>query len=255
MCGRYVSATPTDDIAAYFDVDQVEERLAEPVYNVAPTTSVPIVRAAREKPTARTIDLYRWGLIPFWAKEAKVGNRMINARAETVATNNAFKRSFVGRRCIIPADGFYEWVTRPAESAATKTGLKKKTIKQPYYITQADGSPLAFAGIYASWRGPERDDDPLYSCSIITTTANATMEPVHDRMPVLLPSTDWDRWLDPDNDDVDGLTSLLAPAPESVLTMHPVSTDVNNSRSTGAQLIEPIELDVTPSAAGQGTLL
>jgi putative SOS response-associated peptidase YedK len=163
---------------------------------------------------------------------------MINARAETVADKNAFKSSLRRRRCIIPADGFYEWQKIP--------GQKKK---QPMFISRPDGEPLAFAGLWSVWRDQEGDE--LHSCTIITTSANEDMEPVHDRMPVILGAGDWGPWLDRDNDDLDTLGKLLVPAPPRLVQLRPVSTEVNNVRNKGPHLIEPVEIGDGPD---QGTL-
>lgn len=237
MCGRYVSATPPDQIAAYFGADALGETLVEPNYNVAPTTQVSVVyepRPTDDQPESlRTLDLFKWGLIPFWAKDEKIGNRMINARSETAAEKNSFKRSLASRRCIIPADGFYEWKKLPD----SKTKL-------PMYITRNDGAPFAFAGLHDSWRGPERDLDPVRSCTILTTTANDKMADVHDRMPVMLPPSVWDEWLDPANDDVEALARLFVPSPPELISLTPVSTAVNSSRNRGAHLIEPLDDEV-----------
>lgn len=273
MCGRYVAATSPEDIAAYFDVDRVAETLVEPNYNVAPTLEVPVVR---EREDHRILDLFVWGLVPFWAKDRKIGSKMINARAETVASNGAFKHAFAKRRCIIPADGFYEWtkVTGPAEGAGGPGRSKAKPKKQPWYISTVDGSMLAFAGLYEYWRGDQEhggaapelnlnrggdrtqaDLAPLLSCSIITTTANARIEPIHDRMPVVLNPSDWDLWLNPDYRDADHLVEMLRPAPAELFAVHKVSTAVNNARNSGPALCQPIDDTAQESAAVQGTLL
>jgi len=248
MCGRYVSATSPEDIAAFFDVDMVAESLAEPEYNIAPTDRVPVIR---EREQARTLDLLRWGLVPFWAKESKVGVRMINARSETIQEKGSFKHAFAKRRCIIPADGFYEWTTiaAPEPQPDPETGKrpkKAKPTKQPWHISVADGSMMAFAGLYEVWRGGEGNplqDNPLLSCTIITTTANDRIAPIHDRMPVLLQPRDWDLWLNPDYSAGDHLQEMLAPAPSELFAINPVSTEVNNARSAGAHLREPVTLD------------
>lgn len=235
MCGRFVSSSTPDELAAYFGVDQVAEAVLEPNYNVAPTQDV---YAVVEDDGARNLDAFFWGLVPSWAKDAKIGSRMINARAETLASKNAYKSSFTKRRCIIPADGFYEWqaLDKPVKSADGKS-IKK----QPMFITRADGAPLAFAGLWSVWRGPDKDQEPLRSVTIITTTPNATMASIHDRMPVILPEARWDTWLDRDNGDLDRLERLLVPAADDVLVTTPVSTAVNNVRNNGAALTEPTE--------------
>lgn len=264
MCGRYVSATPPDAIAGFFDVDLVAETLIEPNFNVAPTASVPVVRERHEQ---RSLEMFHWGLLPHWAKDRKIGASMINARAETLAVKNAFKRSFTKRRCIIPADSFYEWTTIeapvPPESASlkgtkSKQPKKAKPIKQPWNISTIDGSMMAFAGLYAFWSGPDGDEEVL-SCTIITTTANERISPVHDRMPVLLAPDAWEQWLDPDFQDIAALQPLLVPAPSELFRVHPVSTMVNNARNGGAHLIDEVDLppvaEPVPSGPEQGTLL
>lgn len=236
MCGRFVSSSTPDELAAYFGVDQVAEAVAEPVpanFNVAPTQDV---LAVIDHDGERHLDAFFWGLIPSWAKEAKIGSRMINARAETLADKNAYKPSFKKRRCIIPADGFYEWQKLDGTGAP-----KKKVRKQPMFMRSVDGSPLAFAGLWSVWRGPDKEQEPLRSVTIITTTPNDTMAPIHDRMPVILGRDDWSTWLDRDNEDLDMLGRLLVPAPDDLLTTTPVSTQVNNVRNNGPELIEEAE--------------
>ena len=227
MCGRFVSATPPDQIAKYFDVAETSETLLEPNYNVAPTTDIYTVLVSGG---VRRLEPIHWGLVPWWAKDLKVGNRMINARAETLAEKNAFKRAFRKRRCIVPADGFYEWQKRPGHKH-----------KQPFYIERADGEPLAFAGLWEVWRGPDREGPPFPSATIVTGPANETMAAIHDRMPIVLPPDAWDTWLDPEVDDLDLLGRFLVPAPSALITMHPVSTEVNNVRNGGPQLIDEID--------------
>ena len=244
MCGRFVSSSPPDELAKYFDVDLVSEQVLEPSYNVAPTDDIYVITA---RGGARRLDAFHWGLIPFWADDVSVGNKMINARAEGIAEKGAYKRAFRKRRCLIPADGFYEWKKVP--------GQKKK---QPYFIHRADGEPFAFAGLWELWRPPdkrdERDTEPLRSCTIITGAPNEVIADIHDRMPVILPPSAWDRWLDPEYDDVDALEGLLVPAPARILELHPVSTLVSNVRENGPALIE--EADPGSAAeASQGSLL
>ncbi len=262
MCGRFVSSSSPDQIAAYFDVDSFPEQLLDrgPNYNTAPTAGVFVVHADG---STRRLDAFRWGLVPSWAKDLKIGARMINARAETVATKPAFRTAFARRRCIIPADGFYEWTVVPGE--------KKK---QPYFIHRTDGEPLAFAGLWEEWKGPKakkaaaKEDgadsagtsaearsrpsdelpapgpvDPIRSCSIITTEANETMSELHDRMPVILPSAAWDEWLSTEQHDTDLLGKLLVPAPSGLITFHPVSTEVNSARNRGEHLVDAVALD------------
>lgn len=234
MCGRFVSTTPADQLAAYFGADTLPEALLEPSHNVAPTNDVYTVV---EHDASRAVDTMRWGLIPSWAKDAKIGNRLINARAETVATKNSFRRAFQRSRCIVPADSFYEWMQLP--------GHEKKT---PMRVVRADGAPFAFAGLFERWRDREAGGEtaPIYSCTIITGTPNARMALLHDRMPVMLPPSSWDQWLDRTNHDTETLEALLLPAPSELITFHPVSTAVNNPRSEGAELIDPVEVPDAP---------
>ena len=244
MCGRFVSSSPPDELARYFDVAEVPEQVLEPSFNVAPSTDVYVVV---NRGGVRRLDTFRWGLIPFWAKDQSIGNKLINARAEGIADKNAFKRAFQKRRCLIPADGFFEWKKVP--------GQKKK---QPYFIHRADGEPFAFAGLWELWRPPDQRDDretePLRSCTIITGDPNDALAEIHDRMPVMLPPGVWERWLDPGFDDVDALEKLLVPAPSKIIELHPVGTMVNNVRENGSELIEAVEPDAVVEAS-QGSLL
>jgi putative SOS response-associated peptidase YedK len=244
MCGRFVSSSPPDELAKYFDVEAVSEQVLEPSYNVAPSKDVYVVV---ETGGLRRLDAFHWGLVPFWAKDESIGNKLINARAEGIADKNAYKRAFRKRRCIIPADGFFEWKKVP--------GQKKK---QPYFIHRADGEPLAFAGLWELWRPPDKRDDrdtePLRSCTIITGEPNELVGEIHDRMPVMLPPSAWERWLDPEFDDVDALGKLLVPAPSRLIELHPVSTQVNNVREDGPELIEAVDPDAAAEAS-QGSLL
>jgi len=230
MCGRFVSATPPDQLAKYFGAEAPsEERLLAVNHNVAPTQAIYTVY---EHGGVRRLDTFHWGLVPFWAKDPKIGSRMINARGETLAEKNSYKRPFAKRRCIIPADGFYEW--KKIE------GQKKK---QPMYMSRVDGEPLAFAGLWEVWHDPNHTDSEgeameLLSCTIITGEPNERVAEVHDRMPVILPPDAWDTWLDRDNHDTDSLGKLLVPAPSQLITVRTVSTDVNNVRNNGPELIE-----------------
>jgi putative SOS response-associated peptidase YedK len=237
MCGRYVSSSTPDEIARYFDADEQPERALEPSWNVAPTDDIYVVL---EEGGVRRVAEHHWGLVPFWADSPSIGSRMINARADGLATKGAFKDSFARKRCLVPADGFYEWQHVPGQK-----------VKQPYLITRRDGEPLAFAGLWSSWRPADGDGtERLRSATIITTGPNDLMAPLHDRMPVILPASEWAEWLDPDNHDTDALSTLLVPAPDDLLTLRPVSTEVNNVRNQGPHLIDPVE----PSPV-QGQLL
>jgi len=239
MCGRFVSSSPPDELAKYFDVEAVSETVLEPNYNVAPSLDVYVVV---ESGGVRRLDTFHWGLVPFWAKDPSTGNKMINARAESIAEKNAYKHAFKKRRCIIPVDGFYEWKKIPGQKA-----------KQPYFIHRVDGEPMALAGLWEVWRPADdvdRTGDPLRSCTIITGQPNEKVASIHDRMPVMLPPSAWEAWLDRENDDLDTLGKLLVPAPASLLELHPVSRAVNNVRENGEDLIEPV-----PEGSGQDPML
>lgn len=231
MCGRFVAASSPADLAAYFEVDSVDELVSahpEPRYNVAPTSNIAVVLDEGDR---RDLEFVRWGLVPSWAKDLAVGNRMINARAETVATKASFKSSFARRRCIIPADGFYEWKT-----------LADGKSKQPYFIHRPDGEPYAFGGLWAQWRGPGRDGNEVVvrSAAIITMAANPKMSELHDRMPLILPHAAWAQWLDPAQQNPEEVARLVVPAPSELIEFHPVSTEVNNARNRGAHLIDEV---------------
>ena len=223
MCGRYVIAQDVDAYARFFGVDDLRTEMLAANYNVAPTDTV---YAIVDHEQQRLLGSFRWGLIPFWADTAKGGQ--INARAETVATKALFRDSFARRRCIIPVDGFFEWQKR-------ETGGKV-----PHYLHGAAGSPLALAGLWASWHDPETEER-LVTCTILTTTPNDFVKKIHDRMPVLLPPENWDRWLDREFEDVAALQQMLVSAPESVLDAYPVSTLVNNVRNNYPECITPLE--------------
>ncbi len=238
MCGRFVSAGSPDRVAAYFDSVLPTEVVAESLgenYNVAPTQDIYAVVGTGEG--AARLDAFHWGLVPSWAKDRKIGSKMINARAETLAEKPSFKTLFRTKRCVVPMDGFYEW---KAGVEGGPVNAKGKLLKQPMYIHRADGDPLAVAGLWTRWKDPDDPDGRfLHSATIVTTAANHTMEPVHDRMPVILPSNQWATWLDPANDDLDALGALLVGCDDDVLVMHEVSTEVNNVRNNRADLIEP----------------
>ncbi|QXC61994.1 SOS response-associated peptidase [Aquihabitans sp. G128] len=227
MCGRFVSSSPPDEVARYFDAEPPVEDAFVPRYNVAPTDDVFVVLVDGG---VRRVAAHHWGLVPFWAKSPAAGARMINARAEGLADKGAFKAAYRARRCIVPADGFYEWQK-----------LEGTKAKQPYFVHRPDHEPLAFAGLWEEWRPSRDSDDVLRSTTIITTTANDAMAAIHDRMPVILAPGSWDRWLDPADADLDTLGRLLVPAPPDVLALRPVGTEVGNVRNQGPQLIAPVE--------------
>ena len=241
MCGRFVSASSPGEIADYFGASGVSETLSEPNYNVAPSVSVPVIMNHDDE---RHLDLMRWGLIPFWAKSASIGNKMINARVETVTEKSAFRNAIKKHRCIIPADAFYEW-TAVADPAA------KKPRKQPWCIRRNDGAPFAFAGMFESWRDPDGDGSRLRSCTILTGPANAAMEPIHDRMPIMIAPAMWDAWLNPADPDAAALLASIESPPVELFDIYAVSTAVNNSRSSGAQLMDPVEPMTVESLAAE----
>jgi putative SOS response-associated peptidase YedK len=216
VCGRYATSKSSLDLAALFGATDDIEGL-EPDYNVAPTDPVPVVRITSG---ARHLNVARWGLLPHWAKDPRAGARMINARAETVATSSAFASAFERRRCLVPADGWYEWV-------------RGKNGKQPYFMTPADGQIAVFAGLWANW-GPEK----LLTCSIVTTAAVDDLGLIHDRMPLLLPPSRWDAWLEGPPD-----PSLLAPpssADVAGLELRPVGPAVGDVHNDGPELIRRV---------------
>lgn len=230
MCGRFVATAGPSELAQHFEVDEVvipEE--PEPRYNVAPTLEVPVVAESRSSGTRR-LGLLRWGLVPSWAKDPSIGNKLINARAESAGEKPAFRKALSRRRCLVPADGFYEW----------KRPVGGKGPKQPYLIQHADGSPLALAGLWELWRPPgsSQDEPFLRTFTILTTSANEVISELHDRMPVVIPQSGWDRWLDPEVEDAEEVRDLMVPAPSEDFHLIPVSTKVNNVRNEGPELIE-----------------
>ncbi len=249
MCGRFVAASSPTLLAERFHVDLQLGTEGEPDYNVAPRERILVVRDRPDDDHAtRVLSRLRWGLVPSWAKGPGMGDRMINARAETVASSAAYKRSFAKRRCIIPADGFYEWRRLPPEPGSSR----RRT--EPTFVHRRDGEPLAFAGLWSVWKVPDAlagtigdDDGWLRTCTIVTTRANRLLAPIHDRMPVVLPDTAWDHWLDPRPDrDPDELVELLVPAPDDWFEAYPVSPRVNKVVDKDADLVRPVGDAVAP---------
>jgi len=213
------------DIAEHFQLS--EEPQLEPRYNIAPTQVVAVVRLNAET-NRRELGLVKWGLIPFWAKDPSIGSRLINARAESAAGKPAFRAAFKHRRCLVPADGFYEWKR-----------VEKK--RQPYFFGSADKKPLAFAGLWERWEGPDRE--VIESCTILTTDSNELLQPIHDRMPVILKVEDYDLWLDPRVKKPDALQPLLKPYPPEGMAGHPVSSKVNKAAYESPDCIKPVAAD------------
>lgn len=235
VCGRFVAGRDPASLAAAFGIEQVPERVLPPNYNVAPTQDVYVVREHGDEAARPHLDIARWGLIPSWAKDPAIGNRMINARAETVAEKPAFRSSFARRRCLVPADGFYEW-------QAPQVNGERKT---PYYLHPADGSILAMAGLYAWWRDATvaDEEDPaawVMSTTILTTEATGPVAQIHHRSPVPVAPSLWRDWLDPAIPGAEVLPSVLAPPPDRYWSLHPVSPAVNSPRTNRPDLVEPV---------------
>lgn len=221
MCGRYTLSVPAETIAQHFGLEAVPD--LAPRFNIAPTQAAPVVRlsTAHEAPV---LEFLRWGLVPAWAKDASGAGRLINARAETAADKPSFRSALRHRRCLVPADGFYEWRT---EGGA----------KQPYRIARPDGAPFAFAGLWERWT---KGAEPLETFTILTTDANAALRPLHDRMPVILDPADYALWLDPTATDPALVQPLLVPAPDDLLTFDAVSRAVNSVARDDPALVQPI---------------
>ena len=217
MCGRYTLSTPAGRLAEEFQLDSSAEII--PSYNVAPTQQV---AAVLEDEGGRRLEMLRWGLVPSWADDPDIGARMINARSETAPEKPSFRRAFRGRRCLIAADGFYEW-------------KREEGGKQPYYFRMQDGRPFAFAGLWESW---DKGGGELLTCAILTTRPNSVAEEIHDRMPVILPHDAYNAWLDPDADREE-LGELMIPYPGDDLETYPVSRFVNSPRNNDERCIEP----------------
>jgi len=242
MCGRFTLTDPEQDLAVQFNLPEIPDM--QPRYNIAPTQPVAAVRVApsaessdavpsRIDSMVRELALLHWGLVPFWAKDPKIGARMINARSETVAAKPAFRAAFRRRRCLIVADGFYEW-------------QKVERGKQPFYIRLHDGRVFAFAGLWEYWKG--RDDpsgssgqrEPIQSCTLLTTEPNDLLRPLHSRMPVIVHPRDYDVWLDPKVRDTEQLQSLLRAYPPEEMEAFPVSHIVNRPINDDPRCIEPL---------------
>jgi len=224
MCGRYRLSKRKQLIEEYFEA--ANEVDWEPRYNIAPSQNVGIIRQDPSRPR-REFSQVRWGLIPYWAKEASIGNKMTNARSETVADRPAFREAFKNRRCLVPADGFYEWA---------RTGKAK----QPYHFGMQDDSLFAFAGIWDRWK--DGSGNPVETCSILTTTPNSLLAAVHDRMPVILERDDYELWLDPGFKEIDALSEMLKPFDPALMKSYPVSTRVNAPKNDDPECAAEIAL-------------
>lgn len=263
MCGRIALYTPPERLARVLDaaLDAAGGVRREPSWNVAPSRGVLVLRAPRRprppdgsegspdgsaETPRRVLTTLRWGLVPSWAKDPSIGNRMINARAETLATKAAFRRLLARRRCLVVADGFYEWQVNPTEP-------KRKI---PYYFERADGRPLTLAALWDVWHDPVRPDDPdavLRTCTIVTTDAGPDLVAVHDRMPVIVEPNDIDRWLDRDVEDPEPVVAILHPSARGVLLGHRVGTAVNAPRNDGPELIDEVPPDESGEDEGTRT--
>ena len=228
MCGRYMLSTPTQKIVDGFQVREWFENEAGPSgsfarYNIAPTQMVPVVRVSSDTSMWR-VDMLRWGLIPSWAKDRSIGNRMINARSETVDSKLSFKSAFNKRRCLLPATGFYEW-------------RKMGKGKQPHLIKLLNDEVFAFAGLWETWHSPA-DNEVVESCTILTTSPNEMMAELHNRMPVIVDSNGYEQWLDPEQ----SVDEMLSPYPVELMICHPVSTRVNSPKNDDPKCIEPLSV-------------
>ncbi|GAB3486184.1 SOS response-associated peptidase [Flexivirga lutea] len=257
MCGRYAASFAPDELLQDFDIEQdrTDERSRSllvtpqdpppgaPDWNVAPSKQARVVltRAPRDDPAAtplRQLRLLTWGLVPSWAKDPKIGLRMINARAETLLDKGAYRNAALSRRCLVPADGWYEWQASP-----TAKDRKGKPRKQPFFVHRADNEPVAFAGVYEFWRDKSvADDDPnawVVSYSIVTTAAEPGMDRIHDRQPVVLDPDQWASWLDPTLTEPDDVRALLEPRTLGRFGAWPIGKAVGSTRNNGPELLEP----------------
>ena len=248
MCGRYAATKHPDQLVEEFEVDAVQADDLPADFNVAPTKNVYAIlsRDVSEVGLQRQLRSVRWGLVPSWAKDPAIGAKLINARVETLGQKPAFRRALAVRRCLLPADGYFEWYRSQSRTAGSAGG------KQPFYIHSRDGRTLAMAGLYEIWRDPGVDqDDPAglrWTATVITTAANADVRHIHDRMPLLIPAEGWSRWLDPSLEPP-GISDLLEPVTVGLLTAYPVGTAVNRVSNNGPALLDPLPAESDPYAA------
>jgi putative SOS response-associated peptidase YedK len=247
MCGRYAASRAADDLSEEFDVDEVLGDLPGPDFNVAPTVAVPAILERISKSdhsVRRRLSPLTWGLVPSWAKDRRIGSKLINARVESLGEKPAFRKALSARRCLLPADGFYEWYT--PEGAAAADG-SKKVRKQPFFIHRSDGGMLVMAGLYEIWRDPtkDRDDDSawLRTCTVITTEATDAAGHIHDRMPMVIPRASYDAWLDPKRTNTDEVLRLLDVTDAAALEAYAVSTRVNSVDNNDPSLLEPLDAE------------
>ncbi len=231
MCGRFALTISPAGLAKLFELDELPA--LEPRYNIAPTQAIAAVLKGRDE-ARRILKMMQWGLVPFWAKDPGIGLKMINARSESVAEKPAFRDAFAHKRCLVPASGFYEW---------QKQGVQK----QPYFIRLRDADGFAMAGLWQHWEG--EDGQVIESCNILTTDSNEFMQPIHDRMPVILPPENYDLWLDSDTADKERLLQLLRPFPGDRMEAYPVSKSVNRPAHDAPDCIEPLQQGDGPEAA------
>ncbi|WP_325050809.1 SOS response-associated peptidase [Actinomadura spongiicola] len=256
MCGRYATTRARQELLDEFQVqlDAVDGDI-EPDYNVAPTKQVPVVLnrrpkdAPEEEPAVRQLRTVRWGLVPSWAKDLSIGSRMINARFETVHEKPSYRRAFARRRCLLPADGYFEWYTLQQDPADGEKKAKKPQ-KQPFFIRPNDGAIMAMAGLYELWKSPE--DEWVWTCTVITTDAPDDLGRIHDRMPMIVERDRWDAWLDPALTDTEEVRGLLVPAMAGTMDAYPVSKAVNSVRNNGPELIEPAASGDSPGNHSDG---
>jgi len=235
MCGRYALNISGDDLALEYNANNPDSLYEASNWNISPTTTVPIINERKNGVTYREINLASWGLVPSWAKNSSRQTNAINARVESISEKPTFKQAFKSRRCLIPVTGYYEWATE----------LGKYRLKQPFFISNKENKSLAIAGIYEKWVNPE-SNQPLTTAAIITRSAVGVVAPIHNRMPVILPSSLWADWLRADHlsksEVTDYLHMLDLPKPDEQLRFWPVTDEVNNARNSGAQLAHPIAL-------------
>jgi putative SOS response-associated peptidase YedK len=241
MCGRFTQERPASELAEIFAAEPLADELGAR-FNVAPTDEAFVVVQREDR---RAVTAYRWGLVPHWSTDLKGASRMFNARAETITASPAFREAFRRRRCIVPVDSFYEW-------------KREGSVRQPYRIVGEDGRPLALAGLWAGWRDPAAEEERVVrTFTIVTTTPNAALADLHDRMPVVLPEETWDHWLADgragSSVDPGELLAMLAPTDEVALRIYPVNRYVNDVRRDGPELIEPL-LEIAAGAPSESTL-